>query len=232
MKRTEKRTKIFSLALGDGSLFKNICKTPKRTYTYGRFAVSHCDAQKDLVEWKARILSEVTGKNVKVRTFLCTSGFSAGKYKHEARVQWRRFKAWHKFSYPNNKKDNARMLRWIDDPVFAAAVWLMDDGAAQGQKDYRPHFNLYTCDQTDESQNVIIEWFDKNLHVRPGLRRSWHKKRQKYYPHLWFSCDDSETLWNQIRHIVLPIKSMSRKFAVMEQRPSAFPAEEIVRSGK
>jgi hypothetical protein len=232
MKRTEKRTKLFSLALGDGCIHKNVCKTPKRTYTYGRFTVIHCDEQKDFVEWKAKILSEITGRNVKVRTFLCKDGFSAGKFKHEARVQWRRLKAWHKFSYPGGKKDNSRMLRWIDDPVFASAVWLMDDGSVQGKKDNRAHFHLYTCDQLPESQHKIIAWFKKVFSIVPVLKHSWSKKQQTHYPYLWFSCDDSEKLWRAIRHIVLTIPSMATKFAVMEQRLSVSPTEEIVRSGK
>lgn len=206
---------LLSLVLGDGCL--HYINTVSGQY--GGLTISHCNAQSDYQEWKAKLVSEITGRTVKTRV-------AANGSQRQISVCMKRFRAWRKFTYPSNKKDVSKILPFITNPHFAAAVWLMDDGyvepsystLADGTKvNYGARFRIYSCETPVSEQQVIIDWFKTKLDVEPRVKMQKSKLRGKSYPFLKFSQEDSLKLWKEIREFVLQFDSMKYKFRHIEQ---------------
>ena len=200
---------ILSLSIGDGCLFYH--KRGKKTY--GGFAVEHCVAQKDYLEWKAKLISNITGRAVKVRN-------SKGGTAAQISVCMKRFKAWRKWLYPNGKKDVTRILKYIDNPWFCIAVWLMDDGnvnpSITNKKLYGARLRIYSMETPIDQQQVLIDWMTKELGVTPtvGFQKRHYKEQDD--PFLKFNQKDSLIIWEQIRDFVLQFYSMQYKFRNIE----------------
>lgn len=216
MKNKDKRSLIFSCVLGDGCIHYTSGRNKLGQPISGAITIDHGIAQADYQAWKAQLLSSIFERDVKVRTG------HKGKSVQVA-VASKRFKAWRKFCYPNGKKDIPRILNYIYHPEMALAIWLMDDGYVEPSLDkrypdkcYGAVFRIFTCDQNEDQQNKIIEWFQKTFNVTPKVALA--KKKNKYYPFLKFNTVDSLKLWKIIREFVLKIPSMKHKFRYMEIR--------------
>jgi hypothetical protein len=206
---------ILSLTLGDGCLhyIRNNGKT------YGGLTIEHGIAQRDYQEWKAKLLSNLTGRNVKARIS-----------KHGKAIQlsvcMKRFRAWRKWLYPNGKKDVARILKYIENPWFAVAVWLMDDGycspsiskLATGEKKlYGARFRIFSMETPVNEQPLLIKWLEDNLGVTATVgfqKRSY--RDDEGHPFLKFGIKDTLIIWEKIRDFVLTIPSMRHKFRHVE----------------
>lgn len=212
MLNKDKRSLCLSLILGDGNL--HIAKDG-----YARLTIDHGIQQSDYQAWKAKLLSDMFDRNVKCRT---------GHKGKSVQVQVCNnvFKAWKKFTYPNNKKDLSRILPFIRHPEFAIAVWLMDDGYVEpsyskladgSKKNYGARFRLFTCDQDQDTQIKLIKWIKDNLDVDCKVHVNFNKKYNKDYPFLKFNNENSLKLWSKIREFVLQFKSMQYKFRYIEE---------------
>lgn len=212
MKRKDKRDLVLSLCLGDGCL----------AYTSNRISATitlgHGLEQKDYLEFKANFLTQAFEKKVNVRQMNKNTAVQAALCK-------KRFKAWRKFIYVNGKKDISRILPFIINNTRALSFWLMDDGYVESSKSkekngikllYGASLRLFTCDQSLETHDKIIEWFFIKFDVIPKIRYSWNNKQQKNYPFLKFKSEDSLKIWSQIRDFVLLTDSMKHKFRNME----------------
>jgi hypothetical protein len=212
-----RRSLLLSLILGDGCL--HITRpVGKNAKTYGLLTVTHGLDQSDYNAWKAHLISELVGKSVKQRTH--NKGNAT-----QVSVCKRYFKAWYKFCYPNRKKDLARIIKYIEHPEFALGVWLMDDGYVEPTVQrkgvtagtiYSACFRIFTCDQSIETQSVLINWFREKFGVEPKIRFALKRSANKKYPFLTFTCQDSLKLWKVIREDVLKIPSMRKKFRHIE----------------
>ncbi|NRA92511.1 MAG: hypothetical protein HRU26_07470 [Psychroserpens sp.] len=224
---------ILSLVLGDGCLF-NMKRGNK---LYGGLTIDHGIKQKDYQIWKAELLSNITGRKVRIR-----QGHKGKSV--QISVCMKRFRSWRKFLYPNGKKDISRILKFINNPIFATAVWLMDDGYVEtsfskladgSKKNYGARFRLFTCETSVEDQDKIIKWFEKELKVKPKVRLQ--KKGDKKYPFLAFNSQDTKIIWKEIRKFVLRFDSMKYKFRHIEeiyqkemsQCKAGYKPEDIVR---
>lgn len=210
MLNKDKRSLLLSLVLGDGCLHT----VYRGTKSYGTLIVGHSVKQADYQKWKAELLSKCFDRDVKVRT-------SHNGTVVQVSVTNNTFKAWRKFTYNNNKKDLSRILPFIRHPEMAVAIWLMDDGyvdacvetrKAGDKKAYSAKFRIYTCDQEIETQNKLIEWFKVNFDVDLKIRFQNSKARNKSYPFLVFTANDTIKVWSKIREFVLQFKSMQYKF--------------------
>lgn len=231
----DKRSLILSLVLGDGSL--GVYKVTSGNGYYGKLSIDHGLEQADYQAWKAKLLSDIFERDVKVRTG------HKGKSVQVA-ISDRRFKAWHSFCYPNNKKDLSKILPFIKHPEMALAIWLMDDGYVEssfsklksGDKvNYGARFRIFTCDQTLETQDKIIKWFETIFQITPKIKFSFKKSANRHYPFIKINQKDSLILWTKIREFILQFKSMRYKFRYMEdiyqkrlQEPTPAKAEDIV----
>jgi len=199
----DKRSLILCFALGDGCLhyIKNAGSL------YGGLTIDHGLAQADYVSWKAKMLTEICGRNVKMRT-----GHKGNSI--QVSVCMKRIRAWRKHCYPHGKKSINRILRFIRHPELATAIWLMDDGyvepTIQNGKLYSASLRIFSCDETDQAP--LIAWFTKHMQVTPRVLY------QRRYPFLKFNAKDSLLLWKTIRGFVLQFKSMQHKFRHIEQR--------------
>lgn len=209
MLNKDKRSLLLSLVLGDGCLhyIKN------RGKLYGGLTIGHGLDQSDYQAWKAKLLSEICGRDVKVRTF--NKGTAS-----QVSVCMKRLRAWRKFTYPNNKKSIPKILKFIRHPEFAIAVWLMDDGYVEpsitNKVVYNAGFRIFTCDQTLEEQALIQKWLFDNFGVESKVRYSKHSKRNKTYLFIKINQTGALVIWEKIRDFVLTIKSMRYKFRHIE----------------
>jgi len=210
MTNKEKRSLLLSMILGDGCLHNT------SNNNSGAITVDHGIEQSDYITWKSQIVSKLVNREVKVRT-----GHKGKSVQFS--VCFKKFKAWRKFCYPNGKKSIERILPFIKHPEFAVAIWLMDDGyvepsyskLADGSKvNYGARFRIFTCDKPVKDQDFIINWFKTNLDVNPKIK--YQKKKDKEYPFLKFTQEDSLKIWEKIRDTVLKIKSMRTKFKHIE----------------
>jgi len=215
MRNKDKRNLVFSLLLGDGSI--GVYETDN--FKTGRLTIDHGISQRDYQEWKAQQLSLVFNQQVKTR-------FGHRGKSIQLMVRNKKIKVWHKFTYPNNRKSIPRLLKWINDPKLAIALWLMDDGycepsitkLADGtKKNYGARFRIFTATQTDEEMNNIKAWLDNNFQINCTIKKHLDSRQQKYYPLIKINGTDTLKIWEQIREFVLQFKSMQYKFRYVEQ---------------
>jgi hypothetical protein len=206
MTRKDKRSLTLMLLLGDGNLHVMRSK-------YGLLTIDHGIEQSDYQAWKARLLSDIWNKNVK-----CRPGHKGKSV--QVQIYHRRFKAWKKFTCPNNKKNLGKILPFILHKELALAVWLMDDGYVEASftknKNYSAAFRIFTCDQDNETQDKIIQWLKNNFNVDAKIRYTLKRSTNKKYPFIKINHADSIKIWEHIRKFVLQFKSMQYKFRHME----------------
>ena len=227
MLNKDKRSKLLSFILGDGCLHMS---GPNQIPKIGYIAIKHGHKQKDYVEWKAKILSELMNKDVKVHSatsYVKTLDKSYAQYKIQ--IGWKRMRAWRRFCYPNNKKSIKRLLKFIHHPDLAAALWWGDDGSVStgivgNRKVYNPNrccsgFVLYLGDISKDDAWAAHDWFSFNFNIKPRIR--WQTVKYKgivnYYPELRFSVLDSLKVWKRVKYYFKYIPSMMYKFRLLEE---------------
>ncbi len=208
MLNKDKRSIILMMLLGDGNLHVD-----KRGYP--RFSLDHGLTQSDYIAWKAQLMGIACERQINLR-----QGHKGKSIQFQ--VSMKRFVAWYKFTYPNRKKDLAKIIKFIRQPELALAIWLMDDGYVEPSQDkrypdklYGAIFRIFTCDQSMQTQEVLIQWFKDTFDVTPRIL--YQKKKDVKYPFLKFNQVDSLKLWKIIREHVLQFKSMQHKFRHIEQ---------------
>lgn len=220
MTRKDKRSLLLSLVIGDGCLHYIKWKHRK----YGGLTIAHAENQADYIAWKANLVSSIVGRPINLRLNDNQRGFESKKNQQMIQFQttWIRFKAWRKFVYPNGKKDKSRILRFITNPEFLMAIWLMDDGYVEGKIDkiykkcYNANLRIFVSDQNEESCMKIQHWIKDKFGFETKLK--YQKNKEKSYPFLKINSKDSLLLWDKIRVFVLQFKSMQHKFRFLEMR--------------
>lgn len=215
MTNREKRSIVLSLTLGDGCLFSFKRVRKNRTILYGGFTVAHGPKQKDYCNWKAQLLSKLFDRNVKQRISKKNDTESS-----QCSIAIKRMRSWRKFCYPNNRKSIPKLLKFIEDPKFALAVWLMDDGyvcpslsklKSGENKLYGARMRLFINSQNEEEVLKILEWFEKTFNFKLGV--SYVGKKE---PYLKFSQEISLQIWKELRDFILQFDSMKYKFRFLE----------------
>jgi hypothetical protein len=215
MLRKDLRSMVLSLCIGDGCLFYH----KRGAKRYGGFSVEHGIKQKDYLQWKADLLSKITGRKVKCRV-------SKNGNAIQLSVCMKRFAAWRKWLYPNGKKDISRILKYIDNPEFCLAVWLMDDGyvepsiskLADGSKKlYGARFRIFSCETPVEKQPELIKWLEDNLGITAKVHFMKRNYKDENDPFLKINQQDSLKIWEKIREFVLQFDSMKYKFRHIEE---------------
>lgn len=230
MLNKDKRSIVLSFILGDGCL--HYIKSGGKVF--GGLTIDHSITQADYQAWKAQMLTHITGRNIKLRT-----GHNGKSV--QISVCMKRFRVWRKFFYPNEKKDTSKILKFINNPTLALAIWLMDDGYVEPSitknKNYSAAFRIFTCSETMNSQQAIIKWFEKEFQITPSIRWANKKSKNRNYPFLKINSKDSLKIWEIIREFVLQFKSMQYKFRHIEQiyqsrclqPPADLKSEDIVK---
>jgi hypothetical protein len=219
MLRKDKRSMLLSLVIGDGCLHYHK-RGPK---TYGGITIAHSTHQADYIAWKAQLIGNILGREIRLRKTSNSKGFgNEGAELIQIAASWKRFKAWRKFVYPKGKKDKSKILKFIVNPEFLIAVWLMDDGYVEGKIDrkygkcYNANLRLFISDQNPDQCSKIQDWIKNKFGFITVLKMQ--KTRNKEYPFLKINSADSLILWDKIREFVLQFKSMHHKFRFLEMR--------------
>lgn len=224
MLNRDKRSKLLSLILGDGCISENKLKTKNGTKIIGgAIIINHTYKQKDLLDWKQSLIEDILDRKLNQRKITQNNKtWDIQTIQYEIKAFSKKFRAWRKFCYPNGKKDLSKVLKFINDPVFATAIWLMDDGNCQATS--AKHFELFTairlhtCDQTYDTHLKLVKWFEDNFNVQPKIKIQHKKKTNRNYFYLVFNVTDSLIIWEKVRDIILPITSMKYKFRTLEAR--------------
>lgn len=220
-----KRDLVLSMVLGDGSLTYYTNYLGNKHYY---LTVTHADKQRDFLEWKARELSSIFDKEIKVhnnQSFVkkLNKRYPQGLF----RFGNRRFRAWRKMFYNGSSKDIAKISKFIKNQKLACTIWLMDDGTCQtGPNKSQPGkrgfvgFVLYLGKQTQQDAEAAQKLFKEAFGVVGRIKWQTHKYEGKeiQYPQLSFNVMDSLIIWNSIRDFVLQFDSMKHKFRYAEFR--------------
>ena len=144
----ESRNLLIGLLLGDGTISNN-----------NVFKLSHCEAQRDFLEWKIQQLNEMAIRNNGIKSYTSTCGYNTGKTVLYTQLNIIPFiKVLRKVVYQNGKKTFTRkLLNRLD--ARGIAIWYMDDGHINIRKvKGRPcgfHIKISTCEPKEEVQTII-----------------------------------------------------------------------------
>lgn len=153
----ESRNLLIGLLLGDGTVSNN-----------NVFKLSHCEAQRDYLEWKIQQLNEMAIRNNGIKSYTSTCGYNIGKTVLYTQLNIIPFiKVLRKVVYQNGKKTFTRkLLNRLD--ARGIAIWYMDDGHINIRKAKgRPcgfYIKISTCEPKEEVQ-TIIDYFKEMWNI-------------------------------------------------------------------
>lgn len=144
----ESRNLLIGLLLGDGTISNN-----------NVFKLSHCEAQRNFLEWKIQQLNEMAIRNNGIKSYTSTCGYNTGKTVLYTQLNIIPFiKVLRKVVYQKGKKTFTRkLLNRLD--ARGIAIWYMDDGHINIRKvKGRPcgfYIKISTCEPKEEVQTII-----------------------------------------------------------------------------
>lgn len=144
----ESRNLLIGLLLGDGTISNN-----------NVFKLSHCEAQREYLEWKIKQLNEMAIRNNGIKSYISVCGFNIGKTVLYTQLNIIPFiKVLRRAIYYEGKKTFSRkLLNRLD--TRGIAIWYMDDGHINIRKDKgRPcgfYIKISTCEPQEQVQTII-----------------------------------------------------------------------------
>lgn len=144
----ESRNLLIGLLLGDGTISNN-----------NVFKLSHCEAQREYLEWKIEQLNEMAIRNNGIKSYTSVCGFNIGKTVLYTQLNIIPFiKVLRRAVYYEGKKTFSRkLLNRLD--TRGIAIWYMDDGHINIRKDKgRPcgfYIKISTCEPQEQVQTII-----------------------------------------------------------------------------
>lgn len=144
----ESRNLLIGLLLGDGTISNN-----------NVFKLSHCEAQREYLEWKIKQLNEMAIRNNGIKSYTSVCGFNIGKTVLYTQLNIIPFiKVLRRAVYYEGKKTFSRkLLNRLD--TRGIAIWYMDDGHINIRKDKgRPcgfYIKISTCKPQEQVQTII-----------------------------------------------------------------------------
>ena len=147
----ESRNLLIALLLGDGTISNN-----------NVFKLSHCEKQRDYLEWKIEQLKNAGLRNNGLKEYISVKGYSIGKKVYYTQLNIIPFiKVLRRVFYkPYKKLGNRKLLNRLD--AKGIAIWYMDDGHINYRKTNSKVHGFYikiaTCIPKEELQ-IIIDYF-------------------------------------------------------------------------
>ena len=147
----ESRNLLIALLLGDGTISNN-----------NVFKLSHCEKQRDYLEWKIEQLKEAGLRNNGLKEYINVKGYNIGKKVYYTQLNIVPFiKVLRRVFYkPYKKLGNRKLLNRLD--AKGIAIWYMDDGHINYRKTNGKVHGFYikiaTCIPKEELQ-IIIDYF-------------------------------------------------------------------------
>ena len=147
----ESRNLLIALLLGDGTISNN-----------NVFKLSHCEKQRDYLEWKIEQLKNAGLRNNGLKEYISIKGYNIGKKVYYTQLNIIPFiKVLRRVFYkPYKKLGNRKLLNRLD--AKGIAIWYMDDGHINYRKTNGKVHGFYikiaTCIPKEELQ-IIIDYF-------------------------------------------------------------------------
>ena len=147
----ESRNLLIALLLGDGTISNN-----------NVFKLSHCEKQRDYLEWKIEQLKNAGLRNNGLKEYINVKGYNIGKKVYYTQLNIVPFiKVLRRVFYkPYKKLGNRKLLNRLD--AKGIAIWYMDDGHINYRKTNGKVHGFYikiaTCIPKEELQ-IIIDYF-------------------------------------------------------------------------
>lgn len=147
----ESRNLLIGLLLGDGTISNNYV-----------FKLSHCEQQRDYLEWKIKLLGNNGIRTNGVKEYISTCGYNSGKKVLYTQLSIIPFiKVLRRVFYrPKKILGNRKLLNRLSAQEIA--IWYMDDGCINIRKSKNKIHGFYiriaTCLPEKELQ-VIIDYF-------------------------------------------------------------------------
>lgn len=147
----ESRNLLIALLLGDGTISNN-----------NVFKLSHCEKQRDYLEWKIEQLKNAGLRNNGLKEYISVKGYNIGKKVYYTQLNIVPFiKVLRRVFYkPYKRLGNRKLLNRLD--AKGIAIWYMDDGHINYRKTNGKVHGFYikiaTCIPKEELQ-IIIDYF-------------------------------------------------------------------------
>lgn len=216
-----KRSLLIGILLGDASSRK---RNKKGGTLSAEFVVRHSIKQKDLVEWKARVIEKNYGFEIKVYhreyDYAQFSGFNF--------TQRKRIRVIHDWFHRKETKIISDKIRFMNHPI-GLAMLLCDDGSVRRRKKHHqsgkvyflaPSITLSTHCFTFEEVTRLLIHIEKLCGAKGYINpeRRIRNGEKKIYPRINFNAENSRILWNYVSAWIPCIPSMMNKFQFIIER--------------
>lgn len=196
--KINKQTRINFLAcvIGDGTIQKD-----------GSAAITHCEAQKEYLEWKKNFL-----ENSGVNCFDIKEFDNSGYVGYRMRIKKERYtKLYRNILYSKGYKDyyRTKLLKKLQ-PVHIA-IWYMDDGGlSQKKRNGKIHANdlMLNTHTTKENNQILIDYFKETWGV------SFTQAKNKNHYRLRCGTREARKFIDIVKPYVSQVKCMSHKLNI------------------
>ena len=196
----ESRNLLIGLLLGDGTICNN-----------NVFKLSHCEEQKDYLEWKIKQLNNCGLRNNGLKTYVSSKGFNKGKIVYYTQLNIIPFiKVLRRVMYkPKKIIGNRKLLNRLSAKEIA--IWYMDDGHINYRKTNGKVHGFYikiaTCLPKEELQ-IVIDYFKKVWDIQFYM---FHEGRKDNSYSLCCGTKEGIKFINIVKKYVEQVPSMKHK---------------------
>lgn len=198
----ESRNLLIALLLGDGTISNNYV-----------FKLSHCEKQKDYLEWKIKQLNEAGIKNNGIKSYIKTKGYNSGVpvYYTQLSSKYMFIKVLRRVFYkPKKIIGNEKLLNRLDRKGIA--IWYMDDGHINIRKNkfgkiHGFYIKISTCEPKEQVQ-TIINYFYKKWNIKFYM---FHEGKKEDSYSLCCGTKEGVKFINLIKEYVQQVPSMLHK---------------------
>lgn len=196
----ESRNLLIALLLGDGTISNN-----------NVFKLSHCEEQRDYLEWKIKQLKDAGLRNNGLKEYISARGFNINKKVYYTQLSIIPFiKVLRRVFYkPYKKLGNRKLLNRLD--ARGIAIWYMDDGHINYRKTNGKIHGFYikiaTCLPKEELQ-IIIDYFKDVWNIEFYM---FHEGRKKDSYSLCCGTKEGIKFINIVKPHVEQVPSMAHK---------------------
>ena len=196
----ESRNLLIGLLIGDGTISNN-----------NVIKITHCEAQKDYLEWKINQLKSCGIRNNGIKSYIKTKGFNIGVPVYYTQLNTIPFiKVLRRVFYKRKKIiGNRKLLNRLSAKEIA--IWYMDDGHINIRKDKgRPcgfYIKISTCEPKQEVQ-TIIDYFKEQWNINFYM---YHEGKKEDSYSLCCGTKEGLKFIDIIKPYVLQVPSMIHK---------------------
>lgn len=216
MNRKDFTKYVAAFTYGDGGIYK------LPGHSNCRFEAANLEKNKDYIDWRADILSDLTAVKTELRTW------------HDTRQPMLRTRTmdhpfytnmWQRFYLNGHKTIDPHYMKLLDFETLA--IWYMDDGNGRFRphaKSKTPEIRLATHNFTYAENLMIKKAFKDILDLEWNIQQQKTKKTLCYY--LSLRAKDYKKLYSGIKPFIKP--SFDYKLFILDEQQPTFEAEDIV----